>query len=218
MIGAILEYRRHRTGMITSNAAECGGFLKTDPGIAIPDIQLHFVVGMSDDHGRKRHFGHGFSCAICLLRPKSRGTVTLAGDSMATAPRIDPKFFDHPDDIETMVKAFKLTHRLLEAEPIRKWRTGAMNPSNVGSDDAIRLSLRKESDTIYHPVGTARMGIDSQSVVDPQLRVRGVSRLRVVDASIMPTLIGGNTNAPSIMIGEKAADMIRQPMIEGKSA
>jgi len=203
------RYRKRRVGMITSNVAECGGFLKTDPNLAVPDIQLHFSVAMADNHGRARHLGHGFACHVCLLRPKSRGAVTLQSADPAAAPQIDPKFYDHPDDLETMVKAFKITRRIMDAEPLAKWRTAEMYSGNVRSDDDIRVILRNRSDTVYHPVGTARMGVDAMAVVDPQLRVRGVEALRMVDASIMPTLIGGNTNAPSIMIGEKAAAMIR---------
>jgi len=203
------RYRRDGLGMITSNVAECGGFLKTDPNLQVPDIQLHFSVATADNHGRTRHLGHGFGCHVCLLRPKSRGTVALNSADPMDPPRIDPKFYDHPDDLEVMVKAFKITRRIMNAEPLAKWRTAEMYSERVQSDDEIRNILRDRSDTVYHPVGTARMGTDEMAVVDPQLKVVGVERLRVVDASIMPTLIGGNTNAPSIMIGEKAADMIR---------
>jgi choline dehydrogenase-like flavoprotein len=205
----ICRYRRDGLGMITSNVAECGGFLKTDPNLQVPDIQLHFSVATADNHGRTRHLGHGFGCHVCLLRPKSRGTVALNSADPMDPPRIDPKFYDHPDDLEVMVKAFKITRRIMNAEPLAKWRTAEMYSERVQSDDEIRTILRDRSDTVYHPVGTARMGTDEMAVVDPQLKVVGVERLRVVDASIMPTLIGGNTNAPSIMIGEKAADMIR---------
>jgi choline dehydrogenase-like flavoprotein len=203
------RYRREGRGMITSNIAECGGFLKTDPNLEVPDIQLHFSMGMADNHGRTRHLGHGFGCHICLLRPKSHGSVTLNSADPVAPPRIDPRFYDHPDDIEVMVKGFKITRRIMDAEPLSKWRIAEMYSENVRSDDDIRTILRNRSDTVYHPVGTARMGSDDGAVVDPQLRVVGVEGLRVADASIMPTLIGGNTNAPSIMIGEKAADMLR---------
>jgi choline dehydrogenase-like flavoprotein len=203
------RYRRDGLGMITSNVAECGGFLKTDPNLDVPDIQLHFSMATADNHGRTRHLGHGFGCHVCLLRPKSRGTVNLSGADPTFPPRIDPKFYDEPDDLEVMVKAFKITRRIMDAEPLAKWRTEEMYSAAVQSDDEIRTILRNRSDTVYHPVGTARMGSDDMAVVDPQLRVAGVQGLRVVDASIMPTLIGGNTNAPSIMIGEKAADMIK---------
>jgi choline dehydrogenase-like flavoprotein len=203
------RYRRDGLGMITSNVAECGGFLKTDPNLEVPDVQLHFSMATADNHGRTRHIGHGFGCHVCLLRPKSRGTVNLNGADPTLPPRIDPKFYDEPDDREVMVKAFKITRRIMDAEPLAKWRTEEMYSAAVQSDDEIRTILRNRSDTVYHPVGTARMGSDDMAVVDPQLRVAGVQGLRVVDASIMPTLIGGNTNAPSIMIGEKAADMIK---------
>jgi len=203
------RYKRDGVGMVTSNVAECGGFLKTDPNLAVPDIQLHFSMAMADNHGRNRHLGHGFGCHVCLLRPRSRGNVTLTSADPAVAPSIDPKFYDSADDIEVMVKAFKITRRIMDAEPLAKWRTEDMFTADVHTDDEIRAALRNRSDTLYHPVGTARMGTDEVAVVDPQLRVNGVQGLRVVDASIMPTLIGGNTNAPSIMIGEKAADMIK---------
>lgn len=203
------RYRRGGIGMITSNVAECGGFLKTDPGLAAPDIQLHFSMAMADNHGRNRHLGHGFGCHVCLLRPKSRGTVSLGSANPAVAPLIDPAFYDDADDLEVMLKGFKLTRRIMDAEPLARWRVSEMYSADVRTDDEIRQVLRNRSDTVYHPVGTARMGVDDDAVVDPQLRVRGVDSLRVVDASIMPTLIGGNTNAPTIMIAEKATDMIR---------
>ena len=203
------RYRREGRGMITSNIAECGGFLKTDPSLSMPDIQLHFSMGMADNHGRTRHLGHGFGCHVCLLRPKSRGTVSLNSSEPAAPPRIDPKFYDHPDDLDVMVKGFKITRRIMDAEPLAKWRTAELYSGDVRSDDEIRGILKNRCDTVYHPVGTARMGTDDKAVVDPQLRVIGVESLRVADASIMPTLIGGNTNAPSIMIGEKAAEMMR---------
>jgi len=206
------RYRREGRGMITSNIAECGGFLRTEPSLSAPDLQLHFSMGMADNHGRTRHLGHGFGCHVCLLRPKSRGTVSLTSAEPEDPPQIDPKFYDHPDDIEVMLKGFKLTRRIMDAEPLAKWRTAEMYSADAHSDDDIRAMLRDRSDTVYHPVGTVRMGTDDLAVVDPQLRVRGVEGLRVVDASIMPTLIGGNTNAPTIMIGEKAADMIRGSM------
>ena len=203
------RYRRERRGMMTSNFAECGAFLKTDPDLPAPDVQVQLVVALADNHSRTRHFGHGFACHVCLLRPKSRGFVALQNADPAAAPLIDPRFFDDPDDLETMVKGFKLTRRILDAPPLAAVRTGDLYAEHVRSDADIRRSLRERCDTIYHPVGTCKMGVDAQAVVDPQLRVHGVEALRVADASIMPTLVGGNTNAPSIMIGEKAADLIR---------
>jgi choline dehydrogenase-like flavoprotein len=202
-------YRKSRLGMVTSNFAEAGGFLKTDPDAAAPDIQLHFVVGMVDDHSRKKRLGHGFSCHVCLLRPKSRGSIELKSRDAAAPPLIDPKFYDDPDDLEAMVKGFKITRRIMEAPALKMHSVRDFYTEHLESDDEIKSELRNRSDTIYHPVGTCRMGRDADAVVDPELRVHGVAGLRIVDASIMPTLIGGNTNAACIMIGEKAADMIR---------
>lgn len=203
------RYHSKRRGMITSNGAEGGAFLKTDPSLAMPDMQLHFVVAMLDDHARKLRLGHGYCCHVCLLRPKSIGEVTLASSDPLAAPLINPRFLEHPDDIETMLKAFKVTRKLLNAPALAEARESDFLTADVHSDDEIRAVLRQHSDTVYHPVGTCKMGVDAMAVVDPQLRVYGVTGLRVVDASVMPTLIGGNTNAPTIMIGEKAVDMMR---------
>ncbi len=209
MLREALSYRRERRGMATSNFAEAGGFLRTRPDLDAPDIQLHFVVSLVDDHARKLHLGHGFSCHVCLLRPRSSGTLRLASADPLAAPLIDPAFLADPQDVEDMVAGFKLTRRLLEAPALARWARKDSVTAAVRSDDDIRAILRKRVDTVYHPVGTCRMGVDAGAVVDPALKVRGVEALRVVDASVMPTLIGGNTNAPTIMIAEKAVDMMR---------
>lgn len=212
LLRAIGQYRRERRGPMTSNFAECGGFLKTRPDLDIPDIQLHFGMALADDHGRKRHKGAGFTCHVCLLRPKSRGEVTLGSADPLAAPLIDPNFFGEAADLETMVAGFKTTRRLMETPALRALQKKDMYTENVKTDDDIRNILRERADTVYHPVGTCKMGSDAMAVVDAKLKVHGMEGLRVVDASIMPTLIGGNTNAPTIMIGEKAADMIRAEM------
>ncbi|KVN62574.1 GMC family oxidoreductase [Burkholderia stagnalis] len=209
MLREILRFRSERRGMLTTNFAEGGGFLKTQPGLDAPDIQLHFVVALVDDHARRLHAGHGLSCHVCLLRPRSRGSVTLRSNDPAAAPLIDPAFFDDPRDVDDMVAGFKITRRLMQTPALARWITRDLFTPNVKSDDDIRAVLRQRTDTVYHPVGTCRMGHDEMAVVDPQLRVRGLEGLRIVDASVMPTLIGGNTNAPTIMIGEKAVDLIR---------
>jgi choline dehydrogenase-like flavoprotein len=196
--------------MLSSNVAECGGFLKTRPDLPAPDLQLHFVVGCLENHARKLRWGHGFSCHVCLLRPKSVGHVSLRNTNPQDAPLIDPKFLDHPQDLEDMVAGFKATRKLLEAPALAAYSTRDIRTAGVQSDEQIRAILRQHVDTVYHPVGTCKMGVDQAAVVDPTLRVRGIQGLRVVDASIMPTLIGGNTNAPTIMIAEKAVDFIRQ--------
>jgi choline dehydrogenase-like flavoprotein len=209
LVRDIGRYRRDRTGLIASNGAEGGGFLRRFPDSPAPDFQLHFVVGLLDNHVRKLHWGHGYSCHVCLLRPKSVGTVSLGSADPVAAPVVDPRFFDHPDDLDAMVDGFKLTRKIMDAPALAGIRSGEVYTAGINSDDAIREELKNRADTIYHPVGTCKMGIDAMAVVDPQLRVHGITGLRVVDASIMPTLIGGNTSAPVMMIGEKAAEMIR---------
>ena len=170
-------------------------------------------MAMVEDHGRKPRWGTGFSCHVCLLRPKSIGTVSLNSADPLAAPAIDPNFFGDERDVETMVAGFRMTKRLLDAPALRALQKQDLFTSDVKTDDDIRAILRARSDTVYHPVGTCKMGVnDPLAVVDPKLKVHGLEGLRVVDASIMPTLIGGNTNAPTIMIGEKAADMIKAEM------
>jgi choline dehydrogenase-like flavoprotein len=203
------RFRRERRGMLTSNFAECGGFLRTRPDLDAPDIQLHFVTGLVDDHARRIRLGHGISCHVCVLRPRSRGSVELASPDPLVAPRIDPGFFSDPADLEDMVAGFKITRRLLQAPSLARWLDRDLFTAGIDDDEAIRDVLRRRCDTVYHPVGSCRMGSDPTSVVDPELRVRGVEGLRVIDASVMPSLIGGNTNAPTVMIAEKAVDLLR---------
>jgi choline dehydrogenase-like flavoprotein len=206
----IFEWRNQRTGMLTTNFAEAGGFIKSSIAEAIPDLQFHFVIGKLINHGRKTILGHGFSCHVCVLRPKSRGTVKLASANASDSPLIDPGFLTHPDDMELLVKGVKLMRKIMEAPALSEHRGRELEMSaNAKSDDEIKTFIRQTSDTIYHPVGSCKMGTDSMAVVDPELRVHGLQALRVIDASVMPTLIGGNTNAPTIMIAEKAADLIR---------
>ena len=209
LLREILRFRGSRRGALTSNFAEGGAFLKTRPDLAMPDVQLHFVVALADNHARTLHPGHGLSCHVCLLRPRSRGEVTLQSRDSYVSPRIDPAFFNDPLDLDDMVAGFKLARRLMQAPALAEWVTKDLFTANVNTDDEIREALKRRVDTVYHPVGTCRMGQDAYAVVDSQLRVRGLQGLRIVDASVMPTLIGGNTNAPTIMIAEKAVDMIR---------
>lgn len=205
----VLRWRKDGTGLAASPGAEGAAFLKTDPALDRPDIQLHFVAGMVDDHLRKLHFGSGFSCHVCVLRPKSRGTVKLAGNDPFAAPLIDPNYLSDPDDLGVMIKGVKLVHRLLKAPALEPYRKQELYTADVKTDADWERHIRERADTIYHPVGTCKMGRDSMAVVDPHLRVHGFEGLRVVDASVMPTLIGGNTNAPTIMIAERAADWIK---------
>ncbi len=209
VMGGVRDYRRERRGLFTTNFAEAGGFIRSDPAQPIPDLQLHFIIALLEDHARKRTLGQGFSCHVCLLRPESRGTVTLASPDPRAPPRIDPRYYEAPADLAAMVRGFRLTQAILEMPALAPYRGRSLRHSGVRTDGQITQTLRDHSDTIYHPAGTCRMGVGDDAVVDPALRVQGVDALRVVDASIMPTIVGGNTNAPTIMIAEKAADMIR---------
>jgi choline dehydrogenase len=208
---AIIEWNTRRTGMITSVFAESGAFLKSAPGIELPDLQLIFVVGIADDHNRKLHLGHGFSCHVTVLRPRGRGCVTLASPDPREPPQIDPAFLQDGGDLQLLMRGARMQHRILHSPPFDAYRGKLLYPVDMDDDRDLERDIRARADTQYHPVGTCKMGPESDplAVVDDRLRVRGIDGLRVADASIMPTLIGGNTNAPSIMIGEKAADLIR---------
>lgn len=206
----MLEWRQHRSGMLTTNFAEAGGFIKSQPDEATPDLQLHFVVGKLINHGRKLTWGHGFSCHVCLLRPKSEGSVKLASKDPMAQPLIDPDFLSHRDDMDRMVRGFKLVRNILQQPILARFGGRELDATAGAQTDAqIEQVIRDYADTIYHPVGTCRMGHTDMDVVNAQLQVHGLQGLRVVDASIMPRVVSGNTNAPVMMIAEKAADMIR---------
>ena len=209
LLGHILNWRKTGTGMIATPFAEGAAFFKTDPAENRADVQLHFVISIVDDHARKLHLGHGFSCHVCVLRPKSRGSVTLESSDPMAAPRIDPGFLSDPEDLDVLMKGVRKTRQIMAAEPLARYIHKELFIEGEPDDAALEQHIRNRADTIYHPVGTCKMGMDDMAVVDPQLRVHGLDGLRVVDASVMPRLVGGNTNAPTIMIAEKAADMIR---------
>ena len=205
----LFKYFLTKTGMFTSTVAEAGGFIRSRNDIDIPDTQLHFSPGMIVDHGREHMWGTGISCHTCLLRPKSRGEVTLNSADPLDDPKIDPKFLSHPDDVKDMVAGYKKMMKIMNKEPVAKYTSKhVLRPIDLDDDEDIEKAIRETADTVYHPVGTCKMGSDDMAVVDSSLKVNNIEGLRVVDASIMPTLIGGNTNAPTIMIGEKASDMI----------
>lgn len=205
------EWRRSRTGVLTTNFAEAGGFIRSDPAEPAPDLQLHFVVGKLVDHGRKTVLGHGYSTHVCLLQPRSRGSVTLGSSDPMALPLVDPNFLGDPDDMQRMVRGFKRMRHILSQPALAQFGAKELASSaGARTDDQIEQFIRQYADTIYHPVGTCRMGPGPMDVVDDELRVHGLQGLRVVDASIMPRIVSGNTNAPTVMIAEKAVDLLRR--------
>lgn len=209
-LAVALRYLLTRSGPGVSNIAEAGAFVRTrlarDPR---PDVQLHFVPAQLDDHGRNRLEGHGFTIHACVLRPGSRGRLMLRSNRPEAAPRIHARYLSAPQDLEVLLEGMRISRQLIQASPFAHYRGQEIFPGEgITERRQLEEIIRRKSETIYHPAGTCRMGKDPGSVVDEQLRVRGTEALRVADASIMPRLIGGNTNAPTIMIAEQAADMI----------
>ena len=209
ILGEMAKWLTHGNSMISSTLSEAGGFLKTDQALDRPDIQHHFVIGLIDDHLRKLHYGYGYSCHVCLLRPYSRGTVSLASPEYNDAPLINPNFLNDDRDVHTLVKGAKMTQNILDTPPLKKYQKREIYGVHTNlTDKEWEQHIRNRADTIYHPVGTCKMGKDPLAVVDSSLQIRGLNNIRVADASIMPTITSGNTNAPTIMIGEKCATMI----------
>jgi choline dehydrogenase len=205
-----LRYLMTRSGPGVSNIAEAGGFVcSRGAQDGRPDIQLHFVPAQLDDHGRNRLPGHGFTVHACTLRPRSRGSIRLRSSRAGDKPRIEANYLDDPYDLEVLLEGIRISREIIGARPFDAFRGTEIFPGAAAtSKDALIAFVRRKAETIYHPVGTCRMGTDADAVVDPELKVRGIDGLRVVDASVMPTLISGNTNAPTIMIAERAADLI----------
>lgn len=210
LIRHLLRWRKDGKSMAATPFAEGAAFLKSEPSLERPDIQLHFVISIVDDHARKLHAGYGYSCHVCKLRPESRGTVTLKSADPFDSPAIDPAFLDDRRDLETMIRGARLTREIMNAPAMERYRHKELFGTDTAtSDEDWEAHIRQRADTIYHPVGTCKMGVDAMAVVDPELRVHGIDGLRVIDASVMPNLVSGNTNAPTVMIAEKAADLIK---------
>jgi choline dehydrogenase len=205
-----LQYLLFKDGPATSNIAEAGGFARTDAKAASPDIQFHFIPGYVIDHGRIKPEGHGITLHVCCLRPESRGELRLTSANPADAPAIDPDYLQTDNDLKVLVEGVKRGRAIMAARAFQPYRGAERFPGPGRQSDAdIADFIREAAETEYHPIGTCKMGSDRAAVVDAELKVHGIEALRVIDASIMPTLVSGNTNAPSIMIGEKGAAMIR---------
>jgi choline dehydrogenase len=206
----LLRYLSFKTGPLTSNVGEAGGFVKTSPSLDAPDLQYHFAPGYFIEHGFQTIREHAFTFGPTLVQPHSRGRLALRSSNPLDAPFIHANYFADSRDMQRMLEGVKLARSIAGTGPLSRYAKRELLPGpNTKDDAALRAHIAKYAETLYHPVGTCKMGNDPAAVVDSELRVRGVEGLRVVDASVMPTIPGGNTNAPTIMIAEKAADLIK---------
>ncbi|MEO8605973.1 MAG: GMC family oxidoreductase N-terminal domain-containing protein [bacterium] len=200
----VLRYLLFKRGQLTSNGPEALAFITSSPDLAVPDIEIAFAPVLYDILNPPTE--HGYSLAAVLLQPQSHGAVTLRSADPLAAPHIDPRFLSHAADLDTLVRGLERLLDIAAAPALAPYRGAEITPAGNGD---LATFVRDHAETIYHPTGTCRMGVDAQSVVDPTLRVHGIDGLRVVDASVMPRIVRAHTNAATIMIAEKAADMIR---------
>jgi choline dehydrogenase len=206
----VLEFLLLGKGPLTSNIAEAGAFCRTSPELPAPDLELLFAPGFFLEHGFANPRGHGFSVGCVHLHPRSRGTIRLRSARPLDVPLIDPNYLESEEDVQALLAGLRLARRIGQSHEFDRFRGEEVWPGEaVQEEQELREFLCERVETLYHPVGTCKMGNDALAVVDADLRVRGIEGLRVVDASIMPTIVSGHTNAPTIMIAEKAADLIK---------
>jgi choline dehydrogenase len=207
--GAGLRYALFRKGFLTVGAGYAGGFFKTDPAMATPDVQLHFILFSADAVGQKLHPFPGFLASVCQLRPESRGFVRIKSADPAQAPAIQPHYLSASADRDVLTAGMQLLRKIMGQRALARYIVEELVPGpKIASEADLLEFARQKGTTVFHPTSTCRMGSDVSAVVDERLRVRGFQGLRVADASIMPTVVSGNTNAACVMIGEKASDMI----------
>jgi choline dehydrogenase-like flavoprotein len=215
----LLEWVMRRTGPLTSTVAEAFAFVRSRPGLPAPDLQYHFAPAYFNDNGFDEFEGHAFTMGPVLVAPKSRGRIRLHSGDPGAKPRILTNTLAEDEDVRALVAGMKLAREIAAAEPLAEATAREIFPGpDVTSDEDLAADLRRRVELLYHPVGTCKMGSGEDAVVDAELRVRGVEGLRVADASVMPVIPGGNTNAPAIMIGERAADLIRGRSVSQRAA
>ena len=215
LVSSVFEYAFKRTGLFASNMVESTGFTRSKPTLDRPDIQFIMVPGYRPHPAKMMGYGHGWVLSAVLLRPVSRGSVSLRSSDPLAPPLINPGFFSRPQDLEDLTDGLIEARRILSAPAFESLKATEMFPGeSVQTRDELKDYTQRFGGTIFHPVGTCKMGSDSNAVVDARLKVHGITGLRVVDASIMPSIVGGNTNAPTIMIAEKAADMIKADAVK----
>jgi choline dehydrogenase-like flavoprotein len=206
----LLEWLLRRSGPLTSSVAEAFAFVRSRPGLPAPDLQFHFAPAYFNDNGFDEFDGHAFTLGPVLVTPKSRGSLKLRSADPAAKPRIVTNSLSEPEDVRALVTGMRKAREMATAGRLGEAAGREIFPGEgVDSDDDLAADLRRRVELIYHPVGTCKMGSGDDAVVDAELRVRGVEGLRVADASIMPVITGGNTNAPVIMLAERGADLIR---------
>ena len=212
--GAGLRYILQRKGLLSVGAGYAGAFLRTRPELATPDVQFHFLIFSTETAGAAVHPFSGFMASVCQLRPDSRGFVRIKSNDPSVPPAIQPRYLSSRTDCDTIVAGFKKLRAVMNEPVMRRYIAEERKPGpDCVSDADILVYARATGTTVYHPTSTCRMGSDPNAVVDERLRVRGFERLRIIDASIMPTVVSGNTNAATVMIGEKGADMVLEDTV-----